>query len=80
MQIKSYYDLDYVEREQVLLQISKPMDFFKTWFDNLPNTSGKTECFNHLNELHFEVFKTYMYNDYNAFQKAYSRYIYNKRP
>lgn len=79
MIITSYYNLTYAEREQVLLAISKPSAFFKTFFNNLPYAKTKTECFNQLNDLHFDIYAEYMYTDYRSFQIVYSRFTKNNR-
>lgn len=75
IQIDSYYDLDFQMRNKLILSISKPQNFFKTYFNNLKNSRTCVECFTKLNDLHFEIYGTYMYSSFDSFSKVYSRYI-----
>jgi hypothetical protein len=78
MKIESYHDLDFMQREKVILALSKSETFFKTFFNHLPYARTKTECFNHLNNLHLDIYGIYMYSDYNTFQTVYSKFLKNK--
>lgn len=75
MQVQSYYDLSMIEREKVVIAVSKPKNFFNTFFNQLPDARNMVECFNKLNDLHYEIYTEYMYSTYASFQIVYSRHI-----
>ena len=79
LQISSYYDLTTVEKLDLLIQISKPENFFLLYFNNLPYADSKAECFLHLNDLHYEIYGQYMYSDYNSFRNSYANFIKRRR-
>jgi hypothetical protein len=78
-EISSYLDLDFTERNKVIIAISKPKNFFNTYFNNLKNFNTRVECFNKLNDLHYEVYGTQMYSSWHSFQTVYTRYLRNKK-
>lgn len=78
MKIDSIQELDAYQRERLIVKISKPLTFCRFWFDSLPLFKTKTECFEKLNAIHFEIFGFYMYSDYNSFQNTYSRFVKQK--
>lgn len=74
MQIESYYDLSMIEREKVVIAISKPKNFFNTFFNQLPNAKTMVECFNKLNDLHYDIYSEYMYSTYTSFMTVYGKH------
>ena len=78
MTIDSYYDLTFEERNKLLVSISKPKNFFKTYFNNLKNSRTNIECFNKLNDMHFEIYASYMYSSFDSFSRVYGRYVKRK--
>lgn len=76
IQLESIFDLDFQERAEVIIAISKPKNFFKTYFKNLPYARTNLECFNKLNELHFEVYGEYMYSSYESFKVVCNRHYF----
>lgn len=79
IEIDSYFKLSHEQRVDAIIALSKPQAFFITFFNNLANANSKIECFNKLNELHFEIYQEYMYSDYNSFRVVFTRYL-NKKP
>jgi hypothetical protein len=79
IEIVSYYDLSFVERNKLIIQLSKPKSFFQTFFDNLKNTNTRIECFNKLNNLHQEIYGFEMYSSYESFITVYGRHIKNRK-
>lgn len=75
MSVSSYHSLTLIERQQVLLAISKPSTFFISFYNHLPHANSCIECFNQLNDLHFDIWGQYMYSSYNSFQTVYSKYL-----
>lgn len=78
LKVTSYYDLDFTQRNQVLLAISKPSAFFTTFYNQLPFARTNIECFNKLNDLHFDIWGQYMYSSYNSFQIVYKKHTTSK--
>lgn len=79
IEITSYHDLTFKDREKVLLAISKPKDFFHTFFNNLKFSQTRTECFNKLNDLHLDAYGDYMYSSYESFMITYKRHLETRR-
>lgn len=79
MEVNSYYDLSIIEREQIVIAVSKPKNFFNTFFNQLKNARTMVECFNKLNELHYDIYAEYMYSTYASFQIVYSKHIKKSR-
>jgi len=79
LKIESFHDLSFKEKAEVIVSISKPETFFMTFFENLPNARTQVECFNHLNDLHFDIYGFYMYSEYNSFRNTYQKYLKNRR-
>lgn len=78
-EISSYLDLDFTERNKVIIAISKPKNFFNTYFINLKNFNTRIECFNKLNDLHYEIYGFQMYSSWHSFNNVYSRYLRSKK-
>ena len=79
IELESYYDLTFEQREKVIISISKQKKFFETYFNNLKNARTSTECFNKLNDLHFEIYGSYMYSSFCSFSIVYSRNLKKKK-
>ena len=79
LKIQSYHNLTFKEKAEVIVSISKPENFYLTFFNNLPHARTRVECFNHLNDLHFDIYGFYMYSDYASFNNCYSRHLKNRR-
>ena len=77
IELESYYDLTFEQREKVIISISKPNKFFETYFNNLKNSRTCIECFNKLNDLHFEIYGSQMYSSFQSFSRVYSRHVKN---
>lgn len=75
MKVNSYYDLSIIDREKIVIAVSKPKNFFNTFFNQLKYARTMVECFNKLNDLHFDIYAEYMYSSYASFQIVYSKYI-----
>lgn len=52
-----------------------PLGFYRYYFNELPFQKTNTECFNHVNEIYFELFGEYRYEDYDSFRKQYNRHL-----
>lgn len=50
-----------------------PFGFFQYYFYELPHHRTKIEAFNHVNELYFDLFGEYRYEDYNSFRLIFSK-------
>lgn len=74
----NFETLSPAEKYQLSKLLAKPKDFCLTYFNNLPYAGTKAECFNKLNDLHYSIFKSYMYSSYKTFAKQYSINIRNK--
>jgi hypothetical protein len=67
-----------VEQKYDLAQkLGTTRTFFLYYFDELPNYKTTADCFDAVNELHFEIFTEYKYSDHNSFKRALS-YHHNK--
>ena len=73
--LDSYFDLDFEQRAKVVVAVSKPKNFFDSFFNNLPNARTRIECFNKINDLHFEIYGYEMYSSYRSFSQMYKRYV-----
>lgn len=64
------------ERELVLLQLKVKLmqklatasGFFSYYFENLKSFLKREQCFNHVNDLYFELFGHYRYDSYSNFK------------
>lgn len=72
-------DLTAIEKYKLSVMLAKPKTFFETYFNNLPNARTCVECFNQLNDLHFEIFGEYMYTSMQSFLNQYTRNIKNRK-
>jgi len=52
------------------LTIVNSVDFFKDYFETLPQFKTREECFEDLNRTYFKAFGEYKYKDFKAFRKA----------
>ena len=52
------------------LEIVNTVDFFKDYFENLPEYKTPEECFNNLNDYYFKFFGEYRYRNFEAFREA----------
>ncbi|MDP5061262.1 MAG: hypothetical protein NWP64_05035 [Maribacter sp.] len=71
-------------RQQVDLMrtLASPSGFIKLYFKELrakengkPKYGNTEECFNHINQKHFDLFKVNKYCNYNSFKIAYESYL-----
>lgn len=60
-----------LQAENILLrQLGTRTGFFQYYFDQLPKHHAQQECFNAVNNKHFELFGEKKYNDFKAFREA----------
>lgn len=72
MQIQ-FNTLSGLQKYELSQRLAKREDFFITYFNNLPYSDTNKACFDKLNELHFLMFKKYMYSDINSFKNQFSK-------
>ena len=69
-----------LNREIKLLRLlGTRQGFFQYYFDELPRHKTYIECFNEINEKHFDLFGEYRYESYDSFRKQISYYNRNKK-
>jgi len=64
------------EKLDLVKKICTADGFYQYWFNKLPekeNFPTNKACFDHVNELHFDLLGHYRYNDYKAFNRYISR-------
>lgn len=78
--IKSIKDLDIYQENELRKELGgiKPFGFYRYYFNELPQHATKIECFNHVNELYFDLFGEYRYEEWNSFRNQYNRHLKNK--
>lgn len=73
-------DLQALQQENKLLrQLGTRTGFFQYYFDQLPKHRTQIECFNHVNDCHFDLFGEYKYESYHSFRRSLSHYRNNLR-
>jgi hypothetical protein len=67
--------------ENLYRQLGTRSGFFQYYFKQLDNPKYRTyvECFNAVNDLHFELFGEYRYESYDSFRKQVNYYNTNKK-
>lgn len=71
-------DLDIYQKFELSKILSVNHSFFKAYFNNLPFAKTQAECFNKLNDLHFEIFGIDKYSSYNSFRHKRNEYVENR--
>lgn len=78
--IKQVHDLTEAEKYHLSIQLGgrTPHGFYKYYFDDLPYHPTNIECFNHVNQLYFDLYGEYRYSDYTSFRIQYNRHLKNQ--
>lgn len=59
-----------LQKENKLLRtLGTRQGFFNYYFEMLPQCRTNVECFNHVNDLHLDLFGEYRYETYNSFRQ-----------
>lgn len=56
-------------QNHLLKSLGTAIGFYKFFFDNLPNHKTYIECFNYVNDLHFDLFGEYRYSCFDSFKQ-----------
>jgi len=78
--IVNFKQLTDSQKYQLAQQLGTVKGFYTYYFNQLPNFNTQSNCFNAVNLLHFKIFNTYKYEDYNSFRRALTYHLQkNKR-
>lgn len=79
--ISSITDLDETQKYNLSIQLGgrTPLGFYRYYFDELPHHNTKIEAFNHVNQLYFDLYGEYRYEDHISFRIVYNRHLKNPR-
>jgi hypothetical protein len=55
---------------KIMHKISTSFGFYSFYFENLKNYKTENECFNEVNELYFNLFGVYKYENYQTFKST----------
>ncbi len=53
--------------------------FYNYYFNDLKYHRNQTECFNHINDLYFDIYGEYRYESYQSFSNQYSKNFARKK-
>lgn len=71
--------LEELQRENKLLKsLGTTQGFFQYYFEQLPAHRNMVECFNAVNDKHFDLFGEWRYETYHSFRRSL-QYHHNKR-
>lgn len=67
-------ELERIYQENRLMRIlGTKSGFFQYYFDQLKEHRTQYECFNAVNEKHYELFGEYRYDNYNSFRNQFNK-------
>jgi len=70
------------QKIKIAINLRDSSSFFKTYFEFLPFFESRRKCFEYLNSIFLEIFKTTKYSNYNSFRQCMYRdakkYLKNK--
>lgn len=68
------------QENQLMRQLATTQGFYQYYFSQLPKHRTNCECFNHCNDLHFDLFGEYKFSSWYSFRsnKNYYKNHYNK--
>lgn len=63
------------QKEQIVLmrKLATTEGFFQHYFSILKQFDSQPQCFNHVNDLYFDLFNEYRYSCYNSFRNTLKR-------
>lgn len=65
-----------VQRQMLLMRnLVKPLGFYQVYFEELPRHRTKQEAFNSVNDIYFELFGEFKYENYESFRVTVYRMI-----
>jgi hypothetical protein len=64
---------------KLLKTLGTRQGFFQHYFEMLPRQRTQIECFNNVNDKHFELFGEYRYESYDSFRNQVAHYHKNKK-
>lgn len=68
LEIAQAHELEVLmQKIELMRQLSSTNGFFQYYFKNLNNYKTNTDCFNHCNDLYFELFGVYKYSSMQSF-------------
>lgn len=63
--------IEELQKENKLMrQLATPTGFYEYYFKQLKHHQTNMECFNHVNDLYFEIFGEYRYSSYYSFART----------
>lgn len=65
------------QQNQLLKQLGTTVGFYQYYFNQLKHHKTNVECFNAVNELHFDLFGEYRYSSWATFVQ--SKFYKNKK-
>lgn len=70
------------QQVELMRTLATRSGFFKYYFKELgkkengkPVHNTNVECFNHVNETYFQLFREEKYSNYNSFRRSYDHYL-----
>lgn len=73
--IENIEELNTSQKYQLSIHLGgrTPLGFYRYYFNDLEYHRTQTDCFNHVNELYFDLYGEYRYDSYDTFRKCYNR-------
>lgn len=75
--IQTIKELDVYDLQKMYKQLGgrTPYGFYQYYFNELPFHRTNLECFNHVNDIYFELYGEYRYESYNSFRIQYNQHL-----
>lgn len=75
--VKDVRDLDAYQKFQLsrVLGGRSALGFYQYYFNDLKHHPTQIECFNHVNDLYFDIYGEYRYESYQSFSNQYKKHF-----
>jgi len=79
LQLARNYEARQLSEKLALAQkLGTTKGFYSFYFNHLSKFNTQIECFQHINELHNQIFGEYRYSSYNSFRRHLNHHLFNK--
>jgi hypothetical protein len=76
---KNYENRKTSEKLALAQKLGTTKGFYLFYFDHLSKFQTQIECFEHVNELYYKIFKQHKYSSYNSFRRYLKQHLFNKK-
>ena len=79
LQLARNYEARQLSEKLALAQkLGTTKGFYSFYFNHLSKFNTQIECFDHCNELFYQIFQEYKYRNYDSFRKGINHNFFNK--